>query len=181
MRIFTESRQGLYILIILGGIIGAGTYSLWANTIYSCQASEYGHDRYLAYCQGKNYGDYDHGAIWFNLEPEANAAARNAQVLFLGNSRMQFGFSSASLDQWFTSRDISYYMLGFSNNESYKFVSPLLDIVSPQADVYIVNIDHFFDPYSSLPAKSIMEDSSTKTRYENKRLWQNFQKTTGLH
>ena len=35
----------------------------------------------------RSYGDYDHGAIWFGLEPAADAAAANAQVLFLGNSR----------------------------------------------------------------------------------------------
>ncbi len=160
--------------MVLTALIGAGLYNLWANTIFSCQASEYGQDRYLAYCHGKHYGDYDHGAIWFDLEPDTTRAARTAEVLFLGNSHMQFGFSSPALDQWFAAQDIDYYMLGFSHNESYKFVSPLLDILQPQPAVYIVNISNFFDPYSSQPARSIMSDRRARDEYVSKRRWQYF-------
>src|SRR5688500_17401087 len=80
-----------YCLIIAVVALAAFAYSLRYQGIFSCQASGYGADRYLAYCQATSYSDYDHGAFWFGLEPEAVDAARNADVLFLGNSRMQFG------------------------------------------------------------------------------------------
>ena len=69
--------------------------------IFACPATAYGGNHYLGYCQGSAYGDYDHGAVWFGLEPGVREAAAAADVLFLGNSRMQFGFSAPALGQWF--------------------------------------------------------------------------------
>src|SRR5271168_1204522 len=120
------ARSGLYTFIVLAVALGAGGYGVRSYGIFSCQASGYGSDGYLGYCGATSYGDYDHGAIWFNLEPEASSAAANAQVLFIGNSRTVFGFSSKATDDWFSSRSKSYYLLGFTNYENYTFEAPLL-------------------------------------------------------
>src|SRR5579862_5884246 len=65
------ARPGAYILIVLTVVFSACAYSLRAYGIFNCQASGYGADRYLAYCGARTYGDYDYGAFWFPLEPEA--------------------------------------------------------------------------------------------------------------
>src|SRR5262245_16059776 len=57
--------------------------------IFACGTQGYGDGRYLSYCHGESYGDYDHGAIWFGLEPAAAGKAAAADLLFLGNSRVQ--------------------------------------------------------------------------------------------
>jgi hypothetical protein len=62
--------------------------------IFACKASGYPSDRYISYCGATEYGDYEHGAFWFDLEPVAELSAANADVIFLGNSRTQFGFST---------------------------------------------------------------------------------------
>ena len=166
------ARSGLYILLLLAVVIGAGAYSLRKYGIFSCQASGYGSDGYLGYCGATSYGDYDHGAIWFGLEPAANAAAANAQALFLGNSRTQFAFSSKATADWFSSLSESYYLLGFSHFENYTFEGPLLGKIRPRAKVYVINIDSFFERSETGPGKTVMRDESAKNHYEEKRQWQ---------
>lgn len=111
-------KPRLYTLVVLVVAFGSGAYSLRKYGIFGCAASEYGSDRYLSYCNATSYGDYDHGAIWFDLEPPARAAAANARVLFLGNSRTQFAFSSKATANWFWSLSESYYLLGFSHQRT---------------------------------------------------------------
>jgi hypothetical protein len=170
------ARSGLYILLILAVALGAGAFSLRTNGIFSCQASGYGSNAYLSYCNTTNYGDYDHGAIWFGLEPAASTAAANAQVLFLGNSRTQFAFSSKATADWFSSLSESYYLLGFSHSENYTFEAPLLHKLRPKAKVYVINIDSFFERTETGPGKTIMQDEAARTRYEQKRQWQRIHK-----
>jgi len=170
------ARSGLYTFLVLAVALGFGAYSLRKYLIFSCPASGYASDGYLGYCGATSYGDYDHGAIWFGLEPVAVDAATNAQVLFLGNSRMQFGFSSEATADWFSSLSASYYLLGFSHNENYTFEAPLLRKLRPRAKVYVINIDLFFERSESGPGKTVMRDESARTRYEQKRQWQRIHK-----
>jgi hypothetical protein len=108
------SRPMIYISIIL--VTGLVSYAYWLRTsfIFSCQADGYSSDRYLAYCGGTHYADYEHGAYWFDLEPSARVFARNADVLFLGNSRIQVALSTATTANWFSAASVRYYLLGFS-------------------------------------------------------------------
>jgi hypothetical protein len=171
-----NARPGAYIVIILAVVAGTFVYSLRMNGIFACQTAGYGSDRYLAYCQATKYGDYDYGAFWFDLEPEATAAAANAEVLFVGNSRMEFGLSSEAISNWFSSRAISYYLLGFSYDGNYNFEAPLLRRLHPQAKVYVINIDLFFGEYLSPPLMIIRGDPNAKARFEEKRGWQRIHK-----
>jgi hypothetical protein len=170
------ARPGLYILLLLAVGVGVGARSFRKDSIFSCRASGYASDRYIAYCGGKNYGDYEHGAFWFNLEPAATAAAANSRVMFLGNSRMQFAFSSKATADWFSSLSESYYLLGFSAFGNYTFEAPLLRKLRPRAKVYVINIDSFFDSAESPPAKIVMQDAAAQSRYEQKRQWQKIHK-----
>ena len=170
------ARSGLYILLVLAVALGAGAYSLRKYGIFGCSASGYAADGYLGYCGTTSYGDYDHGAIWFGFEPAASAAATNAKVLFLGNSRTQFAFSSKSTADWFSALSESYYLLGFSHSENYTFEGPLLRKLHPRAKVYVINIDSFFERSETGPGKTVMRDESARTRYEQKRQWQRIHK-----
>jgi len=170
------ARQGLYLVLVLTVVFIAGAYSLRNDGIFSCSASGYATGRYLAYCNTASYGDYDHGAIWFGLEPAASAAAANAEVLFIGNSRTQFGFSSKATADWFSSLSKTYYLLGFSHSENYTFEAPLLRKLRPTAKVYVINIDTFFERSETGPGKTVMGDESAKVRYEQKHEWQGIHK-----
>lgn len=128
--------------------------------------------RYLSYCQAVKYGDYDHGAIWFGLEPEANRAASQADVIFLGNSRLQFGFSSDTTDRWFASHSAKYYLLGFSHFENQTFEGPLLKRLAPRARAYVINLDTYFENRETQPGGAVMRDPGAEGRYAQKRLAQ---------
>jgi hypothetical protein len=170
------ARPGLYALLVLVVALVTGAYCLRKHSIFSCSASGYASDVYLSYCNGTNYGDYDHGAMWFGLESAADAAAANAQALFIGNSRTQFAFSSKATADWFSSLSETYYLLGFSHWENYTFEVPLLRKLRPRAKAYVINIDSFFERSETGPGKTVMRDASARNRYEEKRQWQSTHK-----
>jgi hypothetical protein len=172
VTLLLDARPGAYLSLVLAVVLGSFFYSIRKDGLFSCQASGYGADRYAAYCQATKYGDYDHGAFWFDLEPSASEAATNAEVLFLGNSRMQFGFSAGATDEWFSSLSAHYYLLGFSHNGNYTFEAPLLRKLGARAKAYVINVDLFFEDVESRPVRTVMRDRSARARYEQKRMWQ---------
>ncbi len=168
---FFAIRPLPYILIVLGAVLAAYVYTLRHDGIFACQASDYAPDRYIAECSAAAYGNYEHGAFWFGLEPAAVEAATQAEALFLGDSRLQVGLNTAATADWFSKAGAHYYLLGFGGEKIF-FVAPLLRKLKPKAKVYIINIDTFFGKIESASAKFVMEDPAAKTRYSIKRLWQ---------
>jgi hypothetical protein len=166
------ARPTVYILILLAAFAAPFFHRFRSNMIFACQASGYTADRYLSYCGATEYGDYEHGAFWFDLEPVAGLSAAKADVLFLGNSRTQFGFSTAATAQWFSSASASYYLLGFGLWENSMFEGALLQKLKPRAEVYIINVVDFFQPFEAPLAKVIMHDPAEQSRYLSKRYLQ---------
>ena len=126
----------------------------------------------MAYCHAAGYGDYEHGAFWFGLEPRAAAFAARADVLFLGDSRMQHAFSTSATAAWFSSSAARYYLLGFGYSENSAFAAALLAHLKPQAKLYVINMDRFFDRRETIPARTVIEDDGARLHYQIKRLWQ---------
>lgn len=147
-------------------------YKLRKDGLFACDASGYGADRYVAYCQAKAYGDYDYGAFWYGLEPATSAAAANADVLFVGNSRAQFALSSDAIARWFQSHLARYYLLGFAYNGNMAFAAPLLQRLKPHAKVYVISVDLFFRRQPTQPAQEVMRDSAALGKYREKSSWQ---------
>jgi hypothetical protein len=169
---FFARRPLIYVCLIIGAALAANAYRIRTHTIFSCQADAYTSDRYIAYCNGANYGDYEHGAFQFDLEPSAKHFARSADVLFLGNSRLQVAFSTASTANWFSAASSRFYLLGFSYSENVIFTEQLLPRILPQARVYIINIDDFFERHETPPVTALFHDPKARERYESKRFWQ---------
>jgi hypothetical protein len=166
------SRPMLYISVVLITALVSYAYWLRTSSIFSCQADGYSSDRYLAYCGGTHYADYEHGAFWFDLEPSARIFAQNADVLFLGNSRMPVALSTPATANWFAAVSLRYYLLGFQYDENVIFTDRLLRRIRPKARVYVINVDDFFERYESPPVKTIFHDPEARRRYEDKRFWQ---------
>jgi hypothetical protein len=171
-----KSREGvfanqwaLYIGVVLIAAFASYAYWLKTRSIFACQAKGYSAERYLAYCGGANYADFEHGAFYYNLEPPALEYASNADVLVLGNSRLQVALSNDDAANWFKSAAAKYYVMGFSYNENMVFVQDLLRKMKPRASVFIINVDDFFDRRETEAAKSILHDAGAEGRYEAKR------------
>ena len=167
-----DRRFLAYIVLVILSFFAAWLFHLRTAGLFACPASGYTAGHYLAYCNSTAYGDYDHGAFWFASEPDALKAAARADVLFLGNSRSQFGFSTDATRAWFSSAAADFYLLGFSHFENVMFIGPLFDAVAPTADAYVINLDGFFDDRLSPPATEVLRGGDSENRYARKRLWQ---------
>ena len=80
---------------------------------FACRTQRHGPDDFLAYCRSLRYGDYEHGALYYGLEPKARESIRAAQVLFLGSSRLQAAFAANAIREYFRARSIRYFVMGF--------------------------------------------------------------------
>jgi hypothetical protein len=166
------SMPVVYAGVILVVVLASYAYWTRTRTIFACPADGYSADRYIAYCDAGNYADYEHGAFWFDLEPWAWRRAKDADVLFLGNSRLQVGFSTAATADWFSGVSAKYYLLGFSYYENALFAEALLGKLRPRAPAFVINVDDFFDLSETEPVKSIWGDPQAEGKYEWKRFWQ---------
>jgi hypothetical protein len=174
VRTFTQPRVGLYIAVITLAAFGMAYYRAKSASIFGCGADGYTADRYLAYCQGDWYGDFDSGAFWYSLEPEATRAAGAAQLLFVGNSRMQFGFSNDVARSWLTQNAASYYLLGLAFDANVLIFRDLLPRIGPHPKAYVINLDRFFEESAGAPARMILEEPDAVWHYRGKKLWQPF-------
>jgi hypothetical protein len=165
-------RLVIYICVLLVASIGAWGYGIRTHGIFACPADGYGADRYVANCNVSNYADYEHGAFQFNLEPSVQDAVRNADVLFLGNSRLQIAFSTVPTEQWFSANSGRYYLMGFGDFGNSLFEGRLLRRIHPQAGVYIIDVDDFFEQSETPEVKTVLHDPNARNEYEAKRLWQ---------
>jgi hypothetical protein len=170
------SRPAIYISVILVAAFVYYAYWLRTTSIFSCQADGYSSDQYLAYCGGKYYADYEHGAFWFDLEPSALTFARSADVLFVGNSRIPVALSTTATANWFDAASARYYLLGFGYDENVIFMDELLRKIRSQARVYVLNVDDLFERWETPPMKTILHDPQARNRYESKRSWQRVHK-----
>ncbi|MDH3977589.1 MAG: hypothetical protein OEU86_03665 [Gammaproteobacteria bacterium] len=171
-RLTTSNSASIYAGVLILSVIVTFAYKLRADGIFACQADHYSNKMFLAYCNSVSYGDYDHGATWFNLENDVTQGAKNADVLFLGSSRMQFAFSAQATKNWFNDAQASYYLLGFSHSENMEFFTPLLERIKPKASIYIINVDRFFDDRISPPYEDIRGTIDAMDQYNKKRMWQ---------
>lgn len=169
---FLSAKPFLYILLLLCSAVGTFGYKLRTDGIFACGADGYSEDRYLAYCNATAYGDYDHGALWYGLESDAQRNAIEADVLFIGSSRMQFAFSTRATAEWFSSAAVRYYLLGFSHTENIVFLAPLLSKLKPRARVYVINVDRFFDDRETPPTHEILRATQAQSGYSERRFWQ---------
>ena len=162
----------LYSALLVLGLAGVFLYKLRVDGIFACPSTGYTPDAYLSDCTARTYGDYDHGAFWFGLEPKAQRAASGADVLLIGNSRLQFALSGPDTASWFAGSGMSYYLLGFSHSETVTYFAPLIEKLQPRARAYVVNLDRLFDDRVSPPTEQILLDRDIRERYKEKRTWQ---------
>jgi hypothetical protein len=169
-------RPGIYALLVLCALLAAFAYKLRTQGVFACPAAGADGDHYVAYCNATAYGDYDRGAFRFALESRVREAAADADVLFLGSSRMQFALSAQATVDWFARARAGHFLLGFSHTENVVFIAPLLADLKPRARAYVINVDRFFDDRVTAPTHEILHDKDVLSHYREKRFWQSLQR-----
>jgi len=111
---------------------------------FACRTQRQGPDDFLAYCRSLRYGDYEHGALYYGLEPKARESIRAAQVLFLGSSRLQAAFAANAIREYFRARGIRYFVMGFGYGDVSAFEQPVMERSGASPRVIVINADPFF-------------------------------------
>jgi hypothetical protein len=105
--------------------------------------------QFLAYCAAPQFGDYEHGAYYFNLEPDAVARLKQSDVMFFGTSRAQLALSTRAWSDFFRARGVSAYLAGFGFAEAGAFPLALIRKFELKPKAVVVLADPFFKNRSS--------------------------------
>jgi hypothetical protein len=126
---------------------------------FACRTQPHGSDEFLAYCRSLGYVDYEHGALYYGLEPKVRESIRAAQVLFLGNSRLQAAFAANAVREYFRARGIRYFFMGFGYGGASAFELPVMERSRASPKLIVINADQFFVKPNALsqPAKDAIE------------------------
>src|SRR5262245_17401402 len=121
----TEKRRWkAYVAIFAAmGFVSAVVTSVAMMTFenFACRTQPLGSDDFLAYCRSLGYVDYEHGALYYGIEPKVRESIRVAQVLFLGSSRLQAAFAANAARKYFRARGIRHFVMGFGYGEASPF------------------------------------------------------------
>ncbi len=144
--------------------------------IGSCNAAGYDQDHYMAYCHSTRYGDYEHYALYTGSEERAVDAMKQAQVLFLGNSNTQYAFSTSAIDNYFTGKGISHYLLGFGQGAQSPVAEKIIRRHGLQPQVVVANIDPFFSTETNGTFQRVLDQPDTlHTEFKRKKQLQHWQ------
>ena len=75
---------------------------------------------------------------------------KKADVLFLGNSRALFAFSSDAIANFFGKGKLRYYVLAFGTGETSQFAGALIRRYDLHPKVLVINADPFFQTPSGM-------------------------------
>lgn len=123
-------------------------------------------DHYLA---NDTSGHVDHHVLYFGIDAEVLRRLRDADVLFLGNSRLMFALRPAVLRPYFAARGLSYYVMGFGYREADRFPLSILRRFDLRPRLVVVNADGFFGGGLSAWAEQVIRDTPFAAR---KRQWE---------
>jgi hypothetical protein len=164
------------IVVVFAIVIAVGCIGM--NSL-GCDFSGYDEDTFLAYCENKNFGDYEHGAFYYALEPKAVENLKNADAVILGNSVAMFAFSTSAVDHFFKERGIQYFILGFGYGEASSFPLSLMQRygIKPKMLIIANAYEFFANTGMTQPATEV---TSNRTiiwlKYRAKKMMQNFHK-----
>lgn len=136
----------------------------WMPKVLGCRTN-FDRSTFLAYCNTGDFADYEHGAFFWNLEPEAVKSLQAARVIFLGNSRTQHAFSAMATRQYFEERGVPYYIAGFSYGENMVFAQRLIEKYKLHPDAIVINSDDSFFSSIPKPIPATFLGSQTETLY----------------
>lgn len=115
-----------------------------------------GAEYYLAHDRG---GHIDHHVLYHGTDPEAMRHLRDADVLFVGTSRMMFALRSRVITPWAIAHGIKYYALGFGHRDGDAWVLEIIRRHDLRPKLVVVNVDGFFGRNRSPWADRVRRDS----------------------
>ncbi len=142
-------------------IVLAGMALVWRVTgmpamdIATAEAPASGATTYLAHDRG---GHVDHHVLFHGLDRRARQRITEADVLFLGNSRLMFGLDQRELVKAFSPLGLRYYVLGFGHDEGHTFPRAIIERFGLRPRLVVANVDNFFSVDRSPWAERVLDD-----------------------
>lgn len=121
---------------------------------------------YLAHDRG---GHLDHYVLYHGLDAVAMTHLKNADVLFVGNSRLMFALRPEVLAPWAATHGVAYYAFGFGYRDGDDWALELIRRHDLRPRVVVVNVDGFFARPVSSGAQRVRRDTpfgARKLRFE---------------
>ena len=146
----------LYLAVFLAASLIAGVFYrviVWGGTVMACRHLD-SSGTFLAYCSSPEFAYYEHGAYFYDLEPAAVESLKKADVIFLGSSHEQIGFSTDEVEHYFEEKSLPYYLLGFSYGETHEFAEYLFKKYHLTPKVLVIVADPFFSPGATSPVST---------------------------
>lgn len=111
---------------------------------------------YLAHDRG---GHIDHHVLYHGIDRRARERLREADLLFLGNSRLMFALEFRIMRALMPPGTVDYYALGFGHEEQDDFPLAIIRRFDVRPKLVVVNADQFFASESSEWAERVVEES----------------------
>ena len=113
-----------------------------------------GADYYLGYSSG----GVDHYELFHNLDATIDNA-REAEVIFLGNSRAKYTFLRDNLAPYFAEKKMKYYVMGFGYGEGAQFPWAIIKKYNLKPKWVVVATDSDFFPHLSEFSSSVLKST----------------------
>jgi hypothetical protein len=129
-----------------------------------CRLDLYTQTNYLASCEDFGFGDLEHQAFYHGLY-QTDRRLREADVIFLGDSRVQYAFSRDNVASFFADNRAKFFVAAFGYTEGWLFPTAVLERHNVRPAVLVVNVAPFFNLTldgiefggTSGPAKYVLE------------------------
>jgi hypothetical protein len=163
--------------LLVTGLIAFLTATLVSPGVWFVNAlgcDTWGHDAgwFIGICTDPRYGDYgdnDHGALYFEYQKAAADNARQAEVLIFGNSRTLFALPSEGTRPYFAKLGLKYFHLGFGHDEHDTFALALARKLKLRPKAIIINADPFFTGSMSPVGTAVVSETwQVRSRYWGK-------------
>ncbi|MGB0867917.1 MAG: hypothetical protein ACPGSC_15505 [Granulosicoccaceae bacterium] len=163
-------RRYTVIFILASAVIYVMARSDLFPWIGPCNAQGYSEDHYLAYCEYGRYGDFEHGALLYSMEPGVVDQVKKSDVLFLGNSRAQYAFSTQASIAAMDASGTSWYAMGFGFGARSDMPEAMIKKHRLKPKLVVINADPFFSKSAAgLSGKVLAGGDAFIAEYEKKR------------
>jgi hypothetical protein len=147
-----------FLTLVLLSVLAASVAVFLAEAkVLRCNPSDLSDEWYIALCADVHH---DHGAILFDIDGALDGA-RDADVIFLGNSTTQIAFSNVEVIQFFEAIRMRFFVLGFGYGEAWKFTANAMARHNLKPHVLVVSATGltglWMDEELSAPAKHLLD------------------------
>lgn len=110
-------------------------YILWPCRIDAFVPDE----NYVASCDYRPYGSFEHQVFFHGLR-DTGRRIREADVIFVGDSRVGFAFSRPNIEAFFSNRGVRFLISSFGYGEGLLFASEVLRRHHAQPTLLVINV-----------------------------------------